>query len=223
MKPVLFFVFILNLLFALDAGASMCAIESAALQGEASSVRNFMRRDRFPRAADVSKNDPHLRQALFLVFNGMDYYNPNVELKMDAFEVDHIWPVDRGGPDNIFNYAPTTKAFNIWKSNNYDAASTNFFLADVRVHYARKVYRLYQELKSGARASSVSPAMVEAVQTQIAKLEGLDADQRRLLRVAILDKYDGRKNELLLFSQAIVDYVARLPRKQRAQIKLGGG
>ena len=107
----------------------MCAIESAALQGEASSVRNFMRRDRFPRAADVSKNDPHLRQALFLVFNGMDYYNPNVELKMDAFEVDHIWPVDRGGPDNIFNYAPTTKAFNIWKSNNYDAVSTNFFLS----------------------------------------------------------------------------------------------
>lgn len=55
------------------------------------------------------------RQAVYEKYNGHCAYC-GCELKIEEMQVDHIWPLNRGGEDALNNYNPACRKCNFYKS-----------------------------------------------------------------------------------------------------------
>lgn len=87
----------------------------------------------FPEAP-ASKDNLTVRQLIYSVWGGIDGYTGKY-LPFEEMVIDHIVPVDCGGPDNLFNYIPTTMLNNGRKGAKFDECAAVPLLAYVQTTY----------------------------------------------------------------------------------------
>lgn len=188
---------------------------------------NLMQARFFPRSHDVPVDDPDLRRAMYKVFQGRNFYAAGTsaaraKIPMHLVHIDHVWPENRGGPSNIYNYALTVEAFNTSKGDQVDRVAINFWLSIIRNQFADKVYEEYWKLKSGATSGRRIPqATQEAVKTLLEGINGIDPRFVGTIRSSMFAKYTGRVADLERFTRAFVASVRRFPVRDRQQMKMG--
>lgn len=92
---------------------------------------------RFPPAYALPTYDARLRAALYDAFGGADYYTGS-RISLEEMVVDHVVPKILGGPDNLFNYVPTTARINGAKGAKFSPEAARAVLAVIATHYGRK-------------------------------------------------------------------------------------
>ena len=95
---------------------------------------------RFPEEGDYPVSDKVMRKAIYKTFNGKDFYTGR-EINIEEMVIDHVIPKALGGPDNVFNYVPTTSRINGAKSDSFDEIGAIGTLSALRIIYAPKVLR----------------------------------------------------------------------------------
>ncbi len=99
------------------------------------SVEQLLAMVEFPKVADFSPKNLNLSRALYNAFEGRDFYS-GVPLDFEKFTVDHVVPKFLGGPDNYYNYVPTSGRINSLKGSELDllaAFGTLMFIRHVMV------------------------------------------------------------------------------------------
>lgn len=107
----------------------------------------------FPAEAAAPTSDPAMRRALLEAHGGLDYYTRQ-PLAPGDMVVDHVVPRSLGGPDNVFNYVPTTQPVNGAKGGKFDPLAATAVLSVLRTHYAPKALRAWKR----ATAAAARPA-----------------------------------------------------------------
>ncbi len=106
-------------------------------------VQQILSQFLFPSDSNIAISDLELRQAIYNVFKGKDYYTGQ-PITFQEMRIDHIVPKSKGGPDNIYNYVPTSARINARKGARFDAMAATAILAMVRTTYAPKVEKAYK-------------------------------------------------------------------------------
>lgn len=132
---------------------------------EASEAQPLFDRFSFPEEGDINWKNKALREIIFEVYGGKCNYTGRA-IADDEFSIDHIIPRSKGGPDNVFNYAPTTISLNGRKSDSLDIESAGFFLDGVRER-SEKIVRLYIERMGGRQSTPDKPVARSDVRIDI--------------------------------------------------------
>lgn len=97
----------------------------------------------FPENGAIPPHDQRLRIALYQAFNGMCFYTCQ-PINLADMQVDHVVPRALGGPDNVYNYAPTSSQTNRDKSAAFDQSAVIPVLYLIRTSYAPRVLQLLE-------------------------------------------------------------------------------
>jgi hypothetical protein len=106
----------------------------------------FIANREFPQIGEITLSDPDLRQAVFECFSQKCFYTGQV-LTIDQMRIDHVIPKSIGGPDNIWNYAPTTHSINSAKTDRFDPEIMTRFLDIIKLAFAGRVFEMWQRLR----------------------------------------------------------------------------
>lgn len=117
----------------------LVVLETAKLdQDIAAPIREALELMEFPPEASYPTSSRELRQAVYSAFGGRDFYT-GTKINIEDMVIDHILPVAKGGPDNIYNYVSTTAYHNTRKTDKIEVHSLLASLSLVRSVYAPKV------------------------------------------------------------------------------------
>ncbi len=94
----------------------------------------------FPKDADFYTFERKLRIAIHEAFEGKDYYT-GLPLPFDQMSIDHVLPRSLKGPDNFYNYVPTTSEINSAKASNFDPSHVHV-LKHIQSVYTPRVLAL---------------------------------------------------------------------------------
>lgn len=94
----------------------------------------------FPSEFEMRTSNRDLRLAIYNAFGGKDFYTGQ-RMSYQEMTLDHILPKSKGGPNNLYNYVPTSQLVNGHKGNIFDEVATIAVLSIVRTVYADKVLR----------------------------------------------------------------------------------
>lgn len=92
----------------------------------------------FPAEANYLTSDRIVREEIYKSFRGKNFYN-EAKIEFDEMFIDHVIPVSGGGPDNIYNYVPTTCSFNGKKGSKINEESIQRILSIVHMAYAPQI------------------------------------------------------------------------------------
>jgi hypothetical protein len=90
--------------------------------------------------------DPDLRVAIFEAFEGKCFWSGR-DVQQDAFHVDHVVPVAKGGKDEIENFVLSDPDINKLKSDLMDTDLVDRVLYIVRTVYAPRVASVLSRIK----------------------------------------------------------------------------
>lgn len=92
----------------------------------------------FPAEGEVDPADPLVRHVIHKAYGAVDFWTRAL-LPLAEMHLDHVYPRALGGPDNVFNLVPTTRAVNIGKSDTFNPAAFVPVLAIIRAVYGPRV------------------------------------------------------------------------------------
>lgn len=107
---------------------------------QSASIMQLLETFEFPKEYELKTSNRELRLAIYNAFGGRDFYTGQKISYLDM-TIDHIIPKSKGGPNNLFNYVPTSQLINGTKGNLFDEVSAIAVLSIVRTVYAEKVIR----------------------------------------------------------------------------------
>ena len=96
----------------------------------------------FPTEWNIPISNKILRKAIYEAFKGECFYSGR-PLTMENMVIDHVFPVSKGGPDNIYNYVLCDSRLNQGKKAKVDEAKINQMLFYLSTSYVYKVKKLY--------------------------------------------------------------------------------
>ena len=107
----------------------------------------------FPDTGAASPSDPLVREAVFRAFKGRCFYTGESLSRTDC-RIDHIFPVSRGGPDNIYNFALASDRINSKKSASIDRQRIEGVLYVIATSFAPKAIDFLKKRRKRASPSS---------------------------------------------------------------------
>lgn len=121
---------------------------------ETIAIKNILETFDFPQEYELKTSHRDLRLAIYFAFGGKDFFTGR-HLEYTDMTLDHVLPKSKGGPNNLYNYVPTSHLLNGFKGSTFDEVSTIAILSIIRTVYAAKVIhemenlsRLSDEVKS---------------------------------------------------------------------------
>lgn len=152
-------ILITSILFALSAEAKVCLLF---LKPEQTSPHEIaLQRIKFPEEGEFYIFERILRIALYEAYEGRDFYTGQ-PLQFDLMSIDHILPKSLGGPNNVYNYVPTTGEINSKKGSKFNLQNIKD-LEYIAEHFAPRVMahlRLYGAFEN--READVAKARIAA-------------------------------------------------------------
>lgn len=149
----------------------------------------------FPEEANISPNDPILREAALAIFGGKCLYTGR-EVDASTMHIDHVIPKSAGGPDNIFNYALAAARPNITKSDKIDEQAVLPLLYLIRTTYANRLLakiRAVREKSEQDRKASSLPSIKRVPRDDTEKFEAQHTENiENLARLISLIKKAGK-------------------------------
>ena len=149
--------------------------------------------DNFPKEWNLSIGNKRLRKAIFEAFKGKCFYSGR-PLTLENMRIDHVIPLSKGGPNNIYNYVLCEEEINTQKTNNFDPIKVQPILYLVSSVYVQKVLKVYRRLLSiqQPRKKKVTKEKVKSISSQILSkfvddLLGLTDDMKA--RIVLLEDY----------------------------------
>jgi hypothetical protein len=109
----------------------------------------------FPECGNASTSNRAIRSAIYTAFEMRDFYSGQ-QLSKDEMVIDHLIPVSKNGPDNIFNYIPTTRRLNNKKINRVDNLMIIFVLNLIRERYSKRALEIFLNLKQQSESNEVT-------------------------------------------------------------------
>ncbi len=109
----------------------------------------------FPESANYKTSSSVLRKAIYKAFNGKCFYT-GTDISINDMHIDHVLPVSKGGPDNYYNYVPTTQRINGKKTNHFDEKSAVAILSLIRTAYVDKVKIIVKKSKQKLKRKEYS-------------------------------------------------------------------
>lgn len=99
----------------------------------------------FPEDAHVFLRDPIVRalvrETIYEAHKGVCFWTRS-PLSKDGFAIDHVLPISRGGPDNLFNLVPTSKQVNSIRGNALETEAVIACLSIIRMIYGPRALLL---------------------------------------------------------------------------------
>lgn len=109
-------ILVISVVFALSAEAKVCLLY---LNSDATSPHQIaLNTIKFPEEGEFYIFERILRIALYEAYEGRDFYTGQ-PLQFDLMSIDHVLPKSLGGPNNVFNYVPTTGMINSKKGSKF--------------------------------------------------------------------------------------------------------
>jgi len=91
----------------------------------------------------IKTNDQDLKEAIYHVHQGNDFYTNRVIANFNSMHIDHIVPSSRGGLDCIANYAPVINMTNRRKNDRYYRDITERLVFSNILLYSEEVLWFY--------------------------------------------------------------------------------
>lgn len=107
---------------------------------QSQAIQQILATFEFPKEYEMRTSNRDLRLAIYNAFGGRDFYTGQ-KMRYTEMTIDHILPRSKGGPNNLYNYVPTSQIINGTKGNLIDEVSAIGVLSIVRTVYADKVIR----------------------------------------------------------------------------------
>ncbi|MCO5113181.1 MAG: HNH endonuclease [Bdellovibrionaceae bacterium] len=109
-------------------------------EAQSQAITQVLESFEFPAEYELRTGNRDLRLAVYNAFGGRDFYTGQ-PINYQEMTIDHIIPKSKGGPNNLYNYVPTSQLINGTKGNLFDEVSAIAVLSIVRTVYAEKVIR----------------------------------------------------------------------------------
>lgn len=101
-------------------------------------INDILNMYEFPVHADISKSNHLLRHAILYAFDNKCFYTGE-KLTIENLSIDHVIPSSKDGPDNYYNYVPTTKNGNSKKNDKVNMRAIVGTLSFIHTAHVKKI------------------------------------------------------------------------------------
>ena len=109
----------------------------------------------FPEHANYSVSNQLIRDAIYKIYKGECYYSGK-PIDKEEMVLDHVWPRSEGGPDNYYNYVPTTQKHNQAKGSNFDAEIFCRIFSNIHLNYCPRIDKEIKKMSNKKIKKNVS-------------------------------------------------------------------
>ncbi len=199
--------FLLILITSLDTKAvSLCShileINYEELNLHEHALENF----NFPIEGDFPLSFQEMRWALYIIYDRRDFYT-GARIEFSEMTIDHVIPRSKGGPDNFFNYVPTSDQENQKKADTFDESHIKA-LEHIRDKYGpmlisyfkrNDLYEVYQrELDKKKRRKKIAE--------MYARIKSLKEAQKATTQVQSVPRSRPEPGIYVSYSEVSVEY-----------------